>query len=544
MALTNLTNTPAIDAKLADFSLTLAEALSYTNLIVGQTVRISDRGDGLFDVVLTSGVTNDLYLYIQSTAIPTLTLQLRIINRTLELAHLGIVSEQEYGGGGFDNSSRMQYAMDSPYDLNGPDGTFQVSEVTLSVGKSITLAQGFKFKPFGQSGAFVFKVDGSGGSFENSSIFNFNRIYIDGGSRQFPHDALLLKGTKQSEMGDVTIERIKGTGVDFLNSVKETHFSSIKLIDCGSTTSSTVYKAGLDLRETLTTGDAHNQIFIDNFYSIYSRGPDIVIDSAATRTTDPRKIYINKFMIHGHIEASDPAGMPLTAAEKNDRVQLLVGSCQTIVFGTGSIQFAALAAPSVHKTVGANSAYRAAGKLVFDNLSMNDRFDFASGSPTQFDGMVIEAGQVYIKGIDIGPGYVGHDAVRAETGSDCYLNPLDTQVFTGAINIVDTNEIFSKGVNWNFEAKALRNMGSIVGSNSVLNIKEGQSGSEKTAMQVRYGVNTGLARVAFPTIIQQSGISLPTAATMISDGIGAAIGSDGTNLRWFDGTTWKTVTTT
>ena len=55
-------------------TMTLAEAVADTQIAVGDSVTISDRAYGVFDVVLASGVTPNTYNIVQCTGVGTLVL--------------------------------------------------------------------------------------------------------------------------------------------------------------------------------------------------------------------------------------------------------------------------------------------------------------------------------------------------------------------------------------------------------------------------------------------------------------------------------------
>lgn len=56
---------------------TLASCVADVDLVLGEKVRIADRADGIFDVVLASGVTPNTYNIVQCTGVGTLALVLR-----------------------------------------------------------------------------------------------------------------------------------------------------------------------------------------------------------------------------------------------------------------------------------------------------------------------------------------------------------------------------------------------------------------------------------------------------------------------------------
>ena len=61
----------------------LAEVIADTKLSLGDEVTISDRANGVFDVVLSSTVTENTFNIVQCTGVPTLSLELRVSGTAL-----------------------------------------------------------------------------------------------------------------------------------------------------------------------------------------------------------------------------------------------------------------------------------------------------------------------------------------------------------------------------------------------------------------------------------------------------------------------------
>jgi hypothetical protein len=70
-------------------STTLAEAIASEDAYVGMEVTISDRGYGVFEYVLASGVTPNTFNIVQCTGVATLALSLRIKNGECNVVHFG-----------------------------------------------------------------------------------------------------------------------------------------------------------------------------------------------------------------------------------------------------------------------------------------------------------------------------------------------------------------------------------------------------------------------------------------------------------------------
>lgn len=438
-----------------------------------------------------------------------------------------------------DDSVALQAAFDLGVDLFFPDGVCRCADVVIREQINITTSLGTSFKPIG-AGTFVLKIDGSINPTEEDSIrVNINRLKIDGGSRTFAFDGLHIANLLRSTIGEIIIERMAGVAVDFVHNVKEVAIGVIQTIDCGSTTSLNVYEAVVDMTESGTTGDTHNNIYINNLYCVYSRGPDFVIDGVSGASSNPRKIIVNNYMIHGHIEASDPVGNPLSTAEKDDRRQIIIGSCGDVSFGVGSVQFAALATHAIHIVVGSNGDTDK--KITFDNLAMNDRYDFA-GAATQGTGIQQDDGALFIKGIDIGTGYLGNDSINSATGSDCVIDPFNFSSATGTITVTDTQLLSLRNIDIDVGSGDLNSVRTIKTGAASLEFIEGQSGSSHKAFEIKDSTNAVMGRAIATNFLEQGSITLPSAANMILDSVPAALAFDGTNLRWFDGTTWKTVT--
>ena len=72
---------------------TLSSFVNDPNLTVGMAVRITDRADGIYDVVLASGVSGADFDVELCTGVPTLALVLRNSNRSLTAGMMGFVTE-------------------------------------------------------------------------------------------------------------------------------------------------------------------------------------------------------------------------------------------------------------------------------------------------------------------------------------------------------------------------------------------------------------------------------------------------------------------
>ena len=105
---------------------TLSSFVNDPNLTAGMAVRITDRADGIFDVVLTSTVTPNTYNIIQSVAQPTLSFVLREED--------GNVYAARYSGGAVDIGPSWNFAADQAktlgYQLIIPAG-IAYSSITL-----------------------------------------------------------------------------------------------------------------------------------------------------------------------------------------------------------------------------------------------------------------------------------------------------------------------------------------------------------------------------------------------------------------------------
>lgn len=522
---------------------TLADLVAdVDNVTIGKLYYIEERttgngGGAYWKAVDATTVTVNGFDTVTGDA--TISFQLHkvsipFINYELDISQLG------YGGGTVSDSSMLQYAMDSDHDLYIPPLEYRCVDVTLTKGKAIRWAEGATFKPIG-TGSFVFKIDGSGETIDGETglAVKINRIAVDGGARAFAIDGVMIDNVTRSELPNIEVKNLDGTALS-AHSFRETRIGNLRTRDCGSWTNATTYKAVIDFDETILTGDANNNLFINNWYSIYSRGPDLVVDSASGRTSNPRKIHFNNIMVHGHIEASDPAGNPLTTAEKTDRIQVILGTCEEVTFGSGSIQFAATAANPIHVTTGSNGS---AGKIDFGNIRVHSRYDFAS-TLSNADGINLDSGDIHMEGVSMGNGYTGFDAINAATGVNLYINPFNNTIDTGAVTITDTETVYVRGMDIDFQSNDILNVRTIKTGAASLEFREGQSGSNRKAFELKNSTNAAMGKVIATTFIEQGNITLPTAANMILDGIPAALAYDGTDLRWWNGTTWTTVTVT
>ena len=110
----------------SDLKMTLAKAVASTSIALNDSIRITDRADGIFDVVLTSLVTPNTYNIIQSAAQPTLSFVLREED--------GNVYAARYSGGAVDVGPSWNFAADQAktlgYQLIIPAG-IAYSSITL-----------------------------------------------------------------------------------------------------------------------------------------------------------------------------------------------------------------------------------------------------------------------------------------------------------------------------------------------------------------------------------------------------------------------------
>ena len=106
---------------------TMSEASSEPTLALGDVIEVTDRGGASFDVVLSSGVTPNTFNIVQSLAVATLSLSLRIESNVLNMAHWGVVE------GASDSYGAIQAAIDSaPNRVKNMDSgnAWQVSNAT------------------------------------------------------------------------------------------------------------------------------------------------------------------------------------------------------------------------------------------------------------------------------------------------------------------------------------------------------------------------------------------------------------------------------
>ena len=110
----------------SDLKMTLAKAVASTSIALNDSIRITDRADGIFDVVLTSLVTPNTYNIIQSAAQPTLSFVLREED--------GNVYAARYSGAALDVGPSWNFAADQAktlgYQLIIPAG-IAYSSITL-----------------------------------------------------------------------------------------------------------------------------------------------------------------------------------------------------------------------------------------------------------------------------------------------------------------------------------------------------------------------------------------------------------------------------
>lgn len=436
------------------------------------------------------------------------------------------------GDGSTDDTTALQAALDWADDLFIPDGDYKIQGVTLSKSKSVEFSEGAMLKPIAPLGSYLFTIDGESETYQGEPgiAVHINKIPIDGESRAHAIGGVRFNFVTRSVIGEINIQGLEGAGMT-AHSFRETIIHNFRSRDTGTWTNSTTFDAVVDLSESVTTADGNNNIWINNLNIIYSRGPDIYIDSANTRTSNPRKIHFGDYMIHGHIEASDPVSDPLTAGEKDDRKQIILGTCDEVFFGTGSIQFAATAAYAIHVTTGSNGS---AGRIDFGRSYIHSRYDFAS-TLSNYHGVQLDSGVILMGGVFFGSGYTGFNAVTAASGVDLYINPYNSNVSTGSISITDTNAINVRSMNMNMGNNQITNVSDIIGPAATMEFREGVSGSDTKGFELKYATNTAQPYTIFQGIMEIPTLN-PLTANLTSDSIGPALYWDGANLIFWDGT--------
>jgi hypothetical protein len=108
-------------------AVTLAAAVADTSLLAGDTVVISDRAYGVFDVVLSSSVTDNTYNIVQCTGVANLALVLRAEAHSFAAA-CGVTFDGSTDDGDalqhvFDNSDILDNSSDGLSELQLPTGT-------------------------------------------------------------------------------------------------------------------------------------------------------------------------------------------------------------------------------------------------------------------------------------------------------------------------------------------------------------------------------------------------------------------------------------
>ena len=126
---------------------TLAAAVADTGLIDGDAISIAERttgygGGGLWDVVLSSTVTENTYNIVQCTGVATLSLVLREEPYVIKAAQYGVIADGTLSAG-TDNSTVLQWIfdnMDSRSELILPSGRIRIlSQLNLGVSRTLRI---------------------------------------------------------------------------------------------------------------------------------------------------------------------------------------------------------------------------------------------------------------------------------------------------------------------------------------------------------------------------------------------------------------------
>ena len=131
----------------SDLRMTLSEATTSTSIKLGDSIRITDRGDGIFDVVMLSA---NGFNVIAHDTLP-ITLALRVTG-TVNIVQLGAKKDKSA-----DISAIMQFAIDNYPKVYTPDGEYLWSATVNLVGnRQIEFSQGAILRP-GASGFAMLK---------------------------------------------------------------------------------------------------------------------------------------------------------------------------------------------------------------------------------------------------------------------------------------------------------------------------------------------------------------------------------------------------
>jgi len=445
---------------------------------------------------------------------------------------------------GVDSKLSLQAAFNSLLPIYVSAGTYLASDVTIpNTCISVDWDIGAWVKA-NADGAYCVLVDGykATGGEESGTRFNINRIQVTGNKRAYAN----LKGVGlyfvlRSEVEHIEADLFFNTGVDFIETVKESNFGTIRTKRCGTTLGLNSYSAAVDITQRSNiAGDAHNNITIENMQGVYNRGPDLRIDSDIDTAPVPRKININNYFLHGNIPTSDnPIPNVLTTPEKDDRLIIDIGKCEDVFFGTGSAVFGGNLVPLIRIEDG---LFGSPTNVTFDNVLIGARYS-KFGTPTNSHGIQQSSGRLNIKNFVAQSQFTGFNAINS-LGGECNVDFSFVSIETGGVLITNTAEVKLYNTDVDFSGRKLSGVSQYIGNNGSATTREGVSGSDLTASEIKYLATANRGIISTTSIHELQSVGLPTTASLIADGVDSALGYDGTNLRWFDGTLWKTVTVT
>lgn len=150
-----------------NLTLDLADAVANTGLKQGYTLRIKDRGDALFDVVLASTVTPNGYDIVQCTGVATLALSLRIGN--------GQVHTDAFGANDIDGLQAMNDR------LTGAGGMIILDRV-ITINKTLRLTRNVSMMGAVKQATGIVCDFSSWTGLGLHSVPDLTGIFIEGGS--------------------------------------------------------------------------------------------------------------------------------------------------------------------------------------------------------------------------------------------------------------------------------------------------------------------------------------------------------------------------
>jgi hypothetical protein len=196
---------------------TMASAIADTTLNVGDVLLIQDRANSLWDVVLSSGVTENSYNIVQCTGVATLSLTLRI-NDVVDVKALGAVGDKAA-----DDTLVIQHAFTLGKSVYLSEGRYRMTDdldpralgwssngrklFGAGVGESSLWFYG------GVNGVFM---DNEGSHYHDFSIFN--GVWVDAYTGVEATDRLnITAGTYGLKMGrsHMSVDNIEIQGFDY-----------------------------------------------------------------------------------------------------------------------------------------------------------------------------------------------------------------------------------------------------------------------------------------------------------------------------------------